>query len=228
MSEINLSTLTKKIGYQFVSEKYAVLALSHRSVGDHNNERLEFLGDALLNFVIAATLFEKFPEAREGRLSRLRATLVQRDALAKLSKKMMLGDFLILGAGEMKTGGSQRSSILADAFEALIGAIYLDGGMEACKERILFFYEDLLSELTLEANYKDPKTCLQEFLQSKKLALPTYELLGTSGEEHSQVFIVRCSCALSPDGKEGRGTSRRKAEQAAAKALLEAIRREKK
>jgi ribonuclease III len=224
MTDVNLSLLMKRIDYQFSDKNHLLLALSHRSMGDNNNERLEFLGDSLLNFVIAAALFDKFPEVREGRLSRLRATLVQRDALAELARKIALGDFLILGPGEMKTGGSQRGSILADAFEALIGSIYLDAGMEACKARIMFFYEDLLSELTLDASYKDPKTSLQEFLQSKRLPLPKYELLCTDGEEHSQVFVVRCSCQLSPDGKEGRGSSRRKAEQVAAEALLEVVR----
>lgn len=228
MAELNLTDLMRRVGYHFTDQGLLVLALSHRSMGSDNNERLEFLGDSILNFVIAAALFEKFPEEREGRLSRLRATLVQRDTLAGLAKELRLSDDLLLGAGEMKTGGSQRSSILADAFEALIGAIYLDAGMDACQDRILFFYDNLLSGMTLEINYKDPKTCLQEFLQAKRLPLPKYELLATDGEEHSQVFVIRCRCALLPDGREGRGSSRRKAEQSAASTVLEAVQDEKK
>lgn len=195
-------------------------ALTHRSAGPINNERLEFLGDALLGMVIAEALLQRFPDASEGDLSRRRATLVNREALAQVARGLELGDYLRLGSGELRTGGHARGSILADAIEALLGAVYLDQGFAAAREVVLRVFEQPLAEVANRDSRKDPKTRLQEWLQARQLALPSYEVVGVGGEQHAQAFTVRC--LLDGDGREtlGEGSSRRRAEQQAAAEML--------
>lgn len=195
-------------------------ALSHRSVGDHNNERLEFLGDAVLGFVISEALYRRFPEADEGQLSRLRVSLVKGSALADLARELALGDQLRLGAGERSGGGRQRRSILADTLEAVIGALALDQGLEICRQSLLRVFEERLEALDPGKALKDPKTRLQEWLQGQGRPLPDYELLRSEGEDHDRTFYVRCVLQHPAVSAEGGGRSRRAAEQAAAEALL--------
>lgn len=199
------------------------LALTHRSASGKNYERLEFLGDALLGLVIGEWLYHRFPEAREGELSRFRATLVRRETLASIARENRLGDYLRLGSGELKSGGYRRDSILSDTVEALIGAHYLILGMEATREFILSLYGARLENLPSAESLKDPKTRLQEFLQSRNLDLPEYRLLGTSGQAHRQTFRVRCKVAALGIEVEATGSSRRKAEQAAAEMALQRV-----
>lgn len=218
------SPLVKRIGHGFQRPELLELALTHRSYsGKQNNERLEFLGDSLLNFIIGEALFERFPHAREGQLSRLRASLVKGTTLTKIAQILELGPFLLLGPGELKTGGSRRDSILADSVEAIIGAIYLDGGMDACKERVLEWFGPRLQTLSLDDTVKDNKTRLQEWLQGQKLPLPAYNILDVSGSSHSQSFVVECVVADADLRFEGKGHSRRQAEQMAAGLMLTAL-----
>jgi ribonuclease-3 len=219
----NLSRLERKLGYSFKDQDLMVLALTHRSFAGRNNERLEFLGDAILNFVAGEALFERFPQAREGQLSRLRARLVKGETLAVLARGFELGEYLRLGSGELKSGGFRRESILADALEALIGAIYLDAGMEAARERVLDWLTGELDGLTLVDTNKDPKTRLQEFLQSRACELPRYEVVDVQGEPHCRTFMVECQVALLNEKTLGQGGSRRIAEQVAAAAALIAL-----
>lgn len=218
-----LDRLERKIGYSFKDQEFLVLALTHRSLGGRNNERLEFLGDSILNFVAAEALFERFPQAREGQLSRLRARLVKGVTLAELAKGFELGEFLRLGSGELKSGGFRRESILADTTEAIIGAIYLDSGMERARERILVWLAGHIASLTLIDNNKDPKTRLQEFLQSRQCELPRYEVIESSGEAHCRTFKVECHVAPLQKPTSGEGSSRRCAEQEAAEKALIAL-----
>jgi len=219
----NLDRLERKLGYSFRDKELMLLALTHRSYSGRNNERLEFLGDAILNFIAGEALFECFPQAREGQLSRLRARLVKGETLAVLARGFELGDFLRLGSGELKSGGFRRESILADALEALIGAIYLDAGMEAARERVLAWLADEMTNLTLVDTNKDPKTRLQEFLQSRGGELPQYEVVDIHGEPHCRTFFVQCSIDLLSETTKGQGASRRIAEQVAAAAALSAL-----
>ena len=219
----NLSRLERKLGHSFKDQDLMVLALTHRSFAGRNNERLEFLGDAILNFVAGEALFERFPQAREGQLSRLRARLVKGETLAVLARGFELGDYLRLGSGELKSGGFRRESILADALEALIGAIYLAAGMEAARERVLEWLSGELDGLTLVDTNKDPKTRLQEFLQSRACELPRYEVVDVQGEPHCRTFMVECQVALLNEKTLGQGGSRRIAEQVAAAAALIAL-----
>lgn len=212
--------LAKKLNYAFKSPELLKTALTHRSRGGEHNERLEFLGDAVVNFVIADVLFHQFPKATEGELSRWRASLVNRDALAELAKEFNLGDFLLLGAGEMRSGGSQRQSILSCAMEALIGAIFLDGGFEAADACIKKWYVPFVQALSSAASHKDPKTLLQELLQSRRLPLPIYTVEAIEGEAHQQIFTVSCEVDGLKDKTFGKGTSRRRAEQDAAQMML--------
>ena len=200
-----------------------LLALTHRSFAGRNNERLEFLGDAILNFVAGEALFERFPLAREGQLSRLRARLVKGETLAILARGLQLGDYLRLGSGELKSGGFRRESILADALEALIGAIYLDAGMDVARQRVLSWLSNELDSLTLVDTNKDPKTRLQEFLQSRATDLPRYDVVDIQREPHCRTFFVQCEIALLNDKTQGQGASRRIAEQVAAAAALVAL-----
>ncbi len=222
MSE-SLARLERKLGYHFKDQDLMVLALTHRSFAGRNNERLEFLGDSILNFVAAEALFERFTQAREGQLSRLRARLVKGETLAVLARGFDLGEYLRLGSGELKSGGFRRESILADALEALIGAIYLDAGMDVARERVLAWLEGELQSLTLVDTNKDPKTRLQEFLQSRSCELPRYEVVDIQGEPHCRTFVVECQIALLNDKTLGQGGSRRIAEQVAAAAALIAL-----
>lgn len=218
-----LYALSKRIGYQFRDAARLELAVTHRSYGGKNNERLEFLGDSIVNFVIGEALFQRFPQAREGQLSRLRARLVKGQTLAELAREFELGECLRLGSGEMKSGGYRRDSILADGVEALIGAIYLDAGMDVAKARVLSWYATRLEALDLQDNQKDPKTRLQEFLQSRQSALPRYDVVSVEGEAHAQVFTIECHVEMLEDHTLGVGSSRRHAEQQAAEKALEIL-----
>lgn len=211
------------LGYQFKQPKLLQIALTHRSCGGEHNERLEFLGDSIVNFIIADALFKQFKSASEGELSRWRATLVNRKALADLAKAFSLSKYLILGPGELRSGGRERESILSCTMEAIIGAIYLDADMIVCYERVIAWYRPLLATLEHAANHKDPKSQLQEYLQQRHLALPQYQVEKLTGEAHQQVFYVRCIIENFPGTIIGQGTSRKRAEQDAATLMLDAI-----
>ena len=227
MNRVNINYLHKQLGYQFSAPELLEQALTHRSVGSLNNERLEFLGDSILSFVISNALFELFPEEGEGKLSRLRAFLVKGDTLAEIAREIDLGDYLILGQGELKSGGFRRDSILADSLEAVFAAVYLDSDMHHVSALILRLFDSRLHDPGLNHSLKDAKTQLQELLQSKKMSLPEYELTTAEGEEHDQVFHVKCHVRELNTSIEGTGRSRRKAEQDAAYHCLKFIRRRK-
>lgn len=212
--------LARKLGLTFNQPQLFKTALTHRSVGANNNERLEYLGDSVLGFVIAEKLYTLFPGAGEGVLSRLRASLVNQTSLAELARLHNLGDYLILGSGELKSGGYRRDSILSDALEAIMGALLLDQGIEFCRSWILELFAEKLAEIKLDSWNKDPKTRLQELMQARKKELPSYELLTMSGADHAQVFEVVCSVAIAVETTRGTGISRKKAEQAAAENML--------
>jgi len=212
--------LSAKLGLTFNNPELFSTALTHRSAGAKNNERLEFLGDSILGFMIAEILYDKFSEAPEGVLSRLRANLVNQDALAELAREHRFGDYLLLGSGELKSGGFRRESILSDALEAVIGALYLDQGIDVCKQWIEGLFQDKIQALSLDNWQKDPKTQLQELMQSKKIDLPEYTLLTMSGLPHEQTFKVKCTIPLLKDACIGTGVSRKRAEQAAAEKML--------
>lgn len=216
----DLDKLQASLDYQFRDHELLVEALTHRSAQGRNNERLEFLGDSALNFVIADELFQRRPLDSEGILSRLRASLVNRVSLAQLARAMELGDYLRLGSGEIKSGGHRRESILADTLEAVIGAVYLDRGFDSCRELILRLYHERLEQLPTAAELKDAKTRLQEYLQGQRRPLPVYEVLEVSGKAHDQLFRVECAVAGSGLQTEGEASSRRQAEQVAAEAML--------
>ncbi|MHB1946755.1 MAG: ribonuclease III [Gammaproteobacteria bacterium] len=220
MSEV----LSRKLGYTFKNPQLFTLALTHRSKSDENNERLEFLGDSIVNFVIAEALYLQFPYAQEGDLSRLRASLINRDSLGALAREFDVGRYLILGPGELKSGGSERLSILSCAMEAIIGAVFLDGGFDVVRERILKWYETLLGSLT-KIGIKDPKTALQEYLQRRHMALPIYTVDQIEGEAHQQTFTVSCIVEGVAEKTIGKGMSRRRAEQDAAEIMLGKIKK---
>ncbi|RDS86427.1 ribonuclease III [Dyella psychrodurans] len=205
--------------YRFRDTTLATLALTHRSAGKPNNERMEFLGDALLGAIVAEMLYETHPKATEGEMSRLRAQLVNGQALADVARQLELGDRLKLGSGELKSGGFRRDSILADAFEALVAAVYLDGGFEACRDTVRGLFADRVAALPRSS--KDAKTRLQEWLQAQGWPLPQYELVGAQGEDHARIFDVNC-VVMEPLAitAMGRGSSRRLAEQDAAETVL--------
>lgn len=217
----SLRQLQAVIHYQFNDEQLLQTALTHRSYSKNsNNERLEFLGDSILGLVISEHLYIRQQQAAEGELSRFRASLVKEEALATVARDINLGDFLQLGSGELKSGGFRRASILSDAMEALFGAIYLDAGFDQIKKTILFLYHEYLVTLPSPVELKDPKTTLQEFLQSHKLDLPGYEVIKTEGKSHDQTFTVACQIKRLNITAEGKGTSRKKAEQMAASNAL--------
>lgn len=218
-----LNILQKKLGHTFNDEAMLIRALTHRSAGARHNERLEFLGDSLLSMVIADALFHRFPKVNEGDMSRMRATLVREKTLAELAREFDLGDYLILGPGELKSGGFRRESILADAVEALIGAVYLDTDIEQMRTMLLSWYEERLNDIQPGIDQKDPKTRLQELLQGKRKSLPTYTVVDVIGEAHNQKFTVHCQIDGVPEPVVGIGTSRRKAEQSAAEHALEVL-----
>ncbi|QLB40899.1 ribonuclease III [Mannheimia pernigra] len=224
---MQLERLQKKLGYQFHHLDYLIQALTHRSAATKNNERLEFLGDSILNFTIGKVLYDKFPKANEGELSRMRATLVREQTLAIIARKFDLGDYLKLGPGELKSGGFRRESILSDCVEAIIAAIYLDQNMAKAMEKVEDWYSDLLKDISPGDSQKDPKTRLQEFLQGRKLPLPEYDVLDIKGEAHNQTFRVTCKVINIEEIFIGTGTSRRKAEQNAAENVLESIKMKK-
>lgn len=212
--------LENLIGYQFQDLDLLEQALTHRSRGARNNERLEFLGDSILNFVITRSLYERFPEAAEGQLSRLRARMVRRNTLAEIAREFSLGDFLIMGRGELKSGGFDRDSILSDTAEAIIGAVFLDGGLDTVEERVLAWFGTRLDELSLDESQKDAKSRLQEHLQGIGAQLPQYTVIRTVGKSHDQVFTVECQSEMLTHEAVGEGTSRRVAEQVAAENAL--------
>ncbi len=218
-----LDGLARSLEYDFRQPELLEAALTHRSAGSHNNERLEFLGDAALGFVIAEWLYEKFPEASEGQLSRLRATLVKRETLAEVARGLDIGDYLRLGSGELKSGGFRRDSILADALEAILGAILLDRGHPEVHAAIHRLFAEKMAGLSSADELKDPKTLLQELLQSRKLGLPVYDVLSVSGKAHKQHFVVECQVADLDMSIRGEGSNRRGAEQAAAQNMLDAV-----
>ncbi len=211
------------IPYTFKDTELLALALSHRSIGQINNERLEFLGDAILDFVVSASLFKLRTDNDEGDLSRLRARVVRGDTLAKLATSLKLGDYVKLGGGELKSGGFRRNSILADTLEAIFGAIYLDGGFEPCEKVIQHICDPVIAGLPDADELKDPKTRLQEWLQGRGYPLPDYSLLSENGPPHNKHFVVECVGEAAGIRVTGAGESRRKAEQAAATIALEMI-----
>ncbi len=215
--------LCRSLNYEFNDQRLLKKALTHSSAGKNNNERLEFLGDSILGWVIAEALYQRFPHAKEGELSRLRAGLVKGVTLAKIAREFNLGDFLRLGQGELKSGGYRRDSILADALEALIGAVYLDSDIETCRTQVLEWFSERLEKVSVADNHKDSKTRLQEYLQSRKQGLPQYQVIATRGKEHEQIFDVECTVGLLETPVTGTGSSRRQAEQEAALKALKAL-----
>jgi len=220
---VKQSDLCRKLDVVFQEPRLLEQALTHRSVGSFNNERLEYLGDAILNFVIAETLYKHFPKEKEGKLSRLRASLVKGITLAEIGRELDLGTVLILGPGELKSGGFRRESILADAVEAIFGAVYLDGGMDASKALILHLFEERIKAIDISEADKDPKTTLQEYLQSRKQPLPIYEVKDVTTTEKQPVFEASCQISLLNKLIVAKGTSHRKAEQAAANRVLKIV-----
>ena len=220
---LNTARLQRALGYEFSDPELLTLALTHRSAGGNNNERLEFLGDSIVNHIIAEALYQRFPKAREGDMSRMRASLVKGETLAEVARELQLGDYLQLGPGERKSGGQRRGSILADAFEAVVGAILLDSSVEQCRARVLDWFAPRLGQLSEGSADKDAKTQLQEYLQGRRNPLPEYELVGVLGEDHQQQFHVACRLQKPTLVVEGAGSSRRKAEQAAARSALERL-----
>jgi len=218
-------TLSNKLNYQFQQAPLLKMALTHRSAADSHNERLEFLGDSLLGYLIADRLFKQFPKAREGQLTRLRASLVKGETLAEIARGLNLGNFLILGSGELKNGGWRRESILADTLEAIIGAVYMDGGLSACEQLIDKLYYERLKSLSLGSIEKDPKTRLQEYLQAKQCKLPKYLITAIEGDDHNQIFKVSCDISELDKLVLGQGRSRRHAEQSAAKRVLKLLKK---
>ena len=208
--------LRERLGYSFRRPELLAQALTHRSHGARHNERLEFVGDAVLNCVVAHALYDRFPDIDEGELSRVRASLVNRDTLAEIARRLSLNDAILLGEGEQKSGGPDRPSILADALEALYGAVFLDGGFEAARAVIDRTFGEVLRDADPAALGKDPKTRLQEWLQARRLPVPDYRIAEVSGEAHAQRFTAECSIPALGVVTQGTGNSRRTAEQAAA------------
>jgi ribonuclease III len=215
--------LTTFAGHSFRSEVLLKQALRHRSVGSPNNERLEFLGDALLNCIVAELLYERLPHWSEGDLSRLRSSLVNQPSLVDIATRLGLGDHLELGDGELKSGGHRRPSILADALEAVLGAVYLDGGFDAARTVVLTWFAEVMSEPERLQPVKDPKTALQEWLQAQRIPLPSYRVIETAGDAHEQSFTITCTVETMQMHTQGNGSSRRAAEQQAASRMLEQL-----
>jgi len=220
MEDRGLRQLSARLGHAFRDARLLEQALTHRSHGGINNERLEFLGDAALHLVVGEALYQRFPAVREGDLSRMRAELVKGTTLAAIAREQGLGEVLRLGPGERKSGGRRRDSILADALEAVAGALYLEGGLELCRRCLLTWFAGRLDDIRPGEANKDAKTRLQEWLQARQQPLPKYQLKQAIGEEHRQLFEVECEVAVLEEPCSGRGSSRRAAEQAAAEAAL--------
>lgn len=217
------SWLDKTLNYRFQNVELFQQALTHRSATNRNNERLEFLGDAVLDFVVSGAVYHTYPEAAEGDLSKLRALLVKDATLAKIASEIGLGEHLILGSGEQKTGGHRRESILADALEAILGAVFLDSGYDATKQVIDRVFAQRYADLPDIRELRDPKTRLQEWLQGRKMSVPDYALVEVSGEDHKQRFSVTCTVVEMSAVSNGESTTRRKAEQKAARKMLEIL-----
>ncbi|WP_198264672.1 ribonuclease III [sulfur-oxidizing endosymbiont of Gigantopelta aegis] len=218
----NLDSLSKKLGYTFNQTSLLKTALSHRSIGKNNNERLEFLGDSVIGYVMAEELYLRFSDENEGNLSRYRSLLVKGDTLASIARQLGVGEYLRLGGGELKSGGFRRASILADAMEAIIGAITLDSNIDEARACILSWYKERLDNIK-SLDLKDPKTRLQEQLQAKKFELPKYTVVSVNGKEHAQIFQVDCHVKELKLNITAEGSSRRAAEQKSAELMLEKI-----
>lgn len=216
MPHTPLEQLEQRLNHTFQNPALLRQAVTHRSMGNQNNERLEFLGDSILGFVVSDMLYHHYPDVPEGDLSRLRARLVRGESLAEIAREFEIGDALLLGQGELKSGGFRRDSILADAVEAIIGAIYLDSGFAVCEEWLKNLFEQRINNLPPLTELKDPKTRLQEWLQARKHQLPNYEVVKVKGEGHLQTFIITCRVDDVDVVTQGEGGSRRKAEQEAA------------
>lgn len=223
MQTKKLNDVQASIGYKFQSLDLLQLALSHRSVGKKNNERMEFLGDSILNFIITKLLFEKFPQGREGDLTRLRANLVKGETLADVAKELALGEHLLLGAGELKSGGHRRASILADAVEAIIGAIFMDSGLSEAETSIKAWYQSRLDDLDSSFIDKDPKTKLQEYLQERSKPLPSYRVVSENGKLHDREYVVHCAIFGFEEPFVAQASSKRAAEKSAAHKALKAL-----
>lgn len=221
--KVKLQRLSKDLGYHYQNIEHLKKALTHRSMGAKNNERLEFLGDSLVNFIIADVLYHQFSKISEGDLSRIRAFLVKGETLAKIGKEYSLSDYLMLGPGELKSGGYRRASIIADTVEAIIASVYEDGGLDACRQLVLRLYNDRLQKLDPAMVGKDPKTRLQEVLQSNREELPEYTVISVNGPAHAQEFTVSCYVATLNRKFEAVATNRRKAEQLAAEEALSVL-----
>jgi ribonuclease-3 len=218
----DVGQLQKALCYTFKDNALLQEALTHRSAGSRNNERLEFLGDAVLGMLVAEELYKRFPDASEGEMSRMRASLVRGEALAEIAQTLELGDYLKLGPGELKSGGFRRASILADALEAILGAIYLDSRLEVCRDFVMHHFAKRIASTTPDDILKDPKTRLQEYLQGRQIKLPEYAILSVEGEAHKQRFTVECRVeGVKP--MTATAASRRKAEQAAAESVLKEL-----
>lgn len=215
-----VTRLESDLQHVFDNKEYLDIALTHRSMGQANNERLEYLGDALLGFIIADALYQLYPDASEGELTRLRASVVKGETLAKVARKLNLGNYIKLGGGELKSGGWRRNSILANTLEALTGAVYLDAGMEVCRTIVLGLFGDILNKITPDTLIKDPKTRLQEFLQAQQKNLPVYSVVEEQGEAHAKTFTVECQITDMDISVQANGRSKRNAEQAAAERVL--------
>jgi ribonuclease-3 len=219
----NLARLSASLGYAFRQEGLLRQALTHRSYSAQHNERLEFLGDSVLNCIIAKALYDTFPNLPEGTLSRMRANLVKQDTLAEIAVRLKLGEYMLLGEGELKSGGFRRPSILADTLESIFGAVLLDAGFEAAQTVVLRQFEAVIAGIDPSVSGKDAKTRLQEWLQAKRQPLPDYQLAATRGEAHDQIFVVACHIPALGITTEGQGRSRRAAEQEAALAVLKQV-----
>ncbi len=215
-----IDRLERDLNYQFSDKNLAQKALTHRSANQQNNERLEFLGDSLLGYIVAEFLYDNYPHASEGDLSRMRASLVKKESLAKIARDLNLGEHISLGTGELKSGGKQRDSILADAVEAIIAAVYLDRGITACRPLVQHWCKSILGAESCVQRGKDAKTLLQEIMQAEGLHLPEYRVTATSGEAHLQIFHVECRIESLSEPEQGSGPSKRLAEQEAARKIL--------
>ena len=223
MASDNISDLQKKLEYYFRDDGLIITALTHRSYDKNHNERLEYLGDSILGFIIADALYHHFPDQPEGVLTRFRASLVKRETLARVARALDLGEYILLGTGEKRSGGWRRDSILSNTLEAIIGAIYLDSGIPACKSFVLNLFQDHISNMSPEQQSKDPKTELQEYLQARKMDLPDYKVVAEEGEAHNRRFTVECKVDALNDTMTAQGKSKRAAEQTAARKVLEVL-----
>jgi len=219
----NIQTLQVKLDYHFKDEQLLTEALSHRSSGSCNYERLEFLGDGFLNFTIATELFHQRPDQDEGALSRLRASLVRESTLAEIARELNLGDYLVMGVGELRSGGFKRDSILSDVVESIVGAVFIEAGYERARLLVLRLYGNRVAELPPSAQLKDPKTLLQEQLQAKGLERPDYKVIDTKGKSHEMAFTVICTLLEPPIAISATASSKRRAEQASARLMLDKI-----